>query len=309
MNFEFLNFNKSSKELLVGIINKTCRKEFLPSQLIFDAPVAITGNKNTEVSLRSVGVGFFAGTTIRYNRLDLATMFQGVSIHIADGTYANTMDIVQDINQTFALMMGADDVVVETVNWSVDNKYILKAAPGSLVWTGQVEVVMDAPAVEPPPTKPLMESLYPATNIIDLNNINWEVTHNQWFIRIGEREHPYFGGDNAYGFTGGQGYIAPINTYIGDDGGQVAITEVFWPYWGEGSSGEVYISVSTNDPFDLPNEITIDGIKGYFQQWLPDEHYVVYSTDREVVDAAALDYVLLEFTGPLLTADEMNISD
>ncbi len=304
MNFEFVNFDKSSKELLVGLINKTCRKEFLPSQLIFGAPTAITGNKNTEVGLTSVGAGFFAGTTVQYNRLDLTVMFQGVAIHIADGSYPSSLDIVEDINQTFSLKMGADDVIVEPVVWSGERKYILKAAPGSLIWFGQVEVIMDAPVVAP---EPAMETLYPATNIIDLNDLNWGITRVQWFITPSiVQNHPVIGGADMTGFNAGPdvvGSISPVSGYKGHLDTMVSITEIVWTHYGEGGTGEFYVSVSSNDPKDLPNEIIVDGILGEFEQWLPDDQMVKYRLDREI--SSLSEYVLLEFTGRWLLDEEV----
>lgn len=110
-------------------------------------------NQNTEVMMFARGnTGYISKSLVRYRRIDLATLFRGLSAEIykytASGTTEYPFDVytlLKEINRRFGLNLTKDDVINNWFPWQNDRYYpdkrssqtVMKATPTSLMYVGE----------------------------------------------------------------------------------------------------------------------------------------------------------------------------
>lgn len=152
------SLNKSSRALVLDLINADNSQNFAESDFIWGSPVAITGRsdgRNTALVISARPELGYAGTqTMFYNRLDLTQLFNEVTLSFEDNpdAYTNTSDIVELINSKYDLAMDESDVVFESLMREGDAPYTftLTAKSGSYAYIGQVEFTLTELIVDPP---------------------------------------------------------------------------------------------------------------------------------------------------------------
>lgn len=146
----------SSKSELLALINTANGTAYLDTEIGLDAPAVIkgaaAGQPNSTVTVRGqAAAGYTGQQTFSYKRLDLESVFSTVTL-VAHGPRANASvaDILDDIATQTGVVIPAEDMVAETVDF-LQSSYTLKAAAGSFKWIGQVKIqlVVDLVDIEP----------------------------------------------------------------------------------------------------------------------------------------------------------------
>jgi hypothetical protein len=153
-------YPKPPKESLIDVIRASNPNLPLPltaDMVTFGEPKAIPlvsgSSNNTEIVMSARGLsGYVNKTTVKYRRLDLATLFRGLSAEVykytAAGPYNYPFDIyglLKEINKRFGLNLTEDDVANSWFPWENDKYYpdrrssqaALAAKPNSLMYVGK----------------------------------------------------------------------------------------------------------------------------------------------------------------------------
>jgi len=149
-----MNYNLSPGALLMELINRTNGTTFTPGQLVFGAPIPLTGEsdvRNTAVLASPAQASVFLSTvTLRYDRLDFAVLAEDRSTEFERGDALMVSDLLLQINARYGVALTLLDIVDAPLppagQASID--VVLQAAPASLVWQGSAtyQVIESAPS-------------------------------------------------------------------------------------------------------------------------------------------------------------------
>ncbi len=141
-----MDMNKTSRELVVDLINITNNRTFDGSEFTFEAPTLISGDRNSSVRINAVpGSKYFGSKLLRYNRMLLSKPFTDSDpdavVYLPNDGYLNSTELYDRLNAQYGLKLAAEDLALEPLNIStLPFDYILNASPNSLAWMGGVKL-------------------------------------------------------------------------------------------------------------------------------------------------------------------------
>lgn len=147
----YLNLNLPSRQLLLNEINAANHTALTLNQVVFGIPKPIFGitDRNTEIEVSGRPGGIYRGDLYhRYKRYNLQELFnQFGTLHLPwpglpNNRPANTHRLIPLLNEHYGLELRPEDVLFEKIIGQV-GEWTLKAAPESIAWMGQVQVVWD----------------------------------------------------------------------------------------------------------------------------------------------------------------------
>lgn len=140
MSNQGLDFTKSSKEIILDLINRDNQRDLTFDEVSFSEPEVNPSNypRNTNVVVSADDGGGYQGEqTMHYNRLYLGKFFENTTpIIIMDENPADTHEALSVINNTYNLGMSTEDIEFEEI---AGRYHTFKAKPHSYVWLGEVE--------------------------------------------------------------------------------------------------------------------------------------------------------------------------
>lgn len=143
MTAKFQNFEFTSEELVLAMVNAANSLRLDNSRVEIVDPTVIIGEHNTQATLRSkVGGGFEGSFPIRYNRLDFDVLFSAYPIVVEPAPFATSEEFLPLINSSYGLKLETKDIVIEAVTIE-NNRYVLKAKASSVAWFGQTEILFN----------------------------------------------------------------------------------------------------------------------------------------------------------------------
>lgn len=134
--------NQPPNEILLALLNRDNGSAFTLSQIQFTTltPMPSTFARNTSIVVEAIpGQGVSSQETVYYNRLDLATQWQGNYCVAQTANAVTTHDLLAPINALYGLNITVDDVEDNPIS---GNQHAMVATAGSLVWTGSVNVLI-----------------------------------------------------------------------------------------------------------------------------------------------------------------------
>lgn len=140
-----INFNQTSDLMMMELINQDNNQTLTLAVVQLSAPAPATGSRNSTVTLSARPASGYVGVVpFFYDRLDLAQFFVGGLDFEATGV-TTTADLLPLINAQYNLQMRETDIILEPIE---DGEVSLRAAPGSYLWIGEVDVVVTNPMIE-----------------------------------------------------------------------------------------------------------------------------------------------------------------
>lgn len=135
--------NQPSRDQVLALINRDNGLNFTFQLIEFATPQYFGGDRNTSLEVTAIpGQGLTGSVTVTYNRLDLGLLFQDNPPAVVGNQVDTSTKLADLMNDTYGLMLEEEDIVVEPINGST---HLLKAAPGSYAWIGEVVVQIFAP--------------------------------------------------------------------------------------------------------------------------------------------------------------------
>lgn len=137
---DHINLNQPSEQIILDLLNHDNNRNLTLEEVeIKDAEAApVTWPRNTKAIAEAIpGSGYSNSIAIYYNRLDLGVYFSNTNPVVVADDIDTTTAALPFINQTYNLQLTEDDIQYELVSGYT---HVFKAAPGSLVWIGQVEM-------------------------------------------------------------------------------------------------------------------------------------------------------------------------
>lgn len=150
-----IDFNQPSEKMMMDLINQDNNQSLSLAVVQLSAPSPATGNRNSTVTLSARPASGYVGVVpFFYDRLNLAEFFVGGLEFVGTGI-TTTADLLPLINAQYQLQMGETDIILEPI---VDGEVSLRAAPGSYLWIGEVDVVITDPLID-------LEEILPVTEL------------------------------------------------------------------------------------------------------------------------------------------------
>lgn len=140
------DYSKDSKSILVATVNADHGTFITNGDVDFISVVSnSSGPYNTSVTmLAREGGAYRDSQTINFNRTSLDQTFTQPIIYMTLGNIQTTADLIERINTLYGRALSADDIIAETVTPAQVSDsvslFTLKAATGSLAYTGTVDV-------------------------------------------------------------------------------------------------------------------------------------------------------------------------
>lgn len=136
------NFSLSSKVRMINALNRANGKVLLvESDVYFGAVIDSTvENRNSTVVLTPSGNKFSGKRTVHYNRLDLATFFEALSLPplLVDENVETTHDLLQLIYDQYSIRLLPEEIIDENI---LNNNYVIRATVNSLGWVGTACII------------------------------------------------------------------------------------------------------------------------------------------------------------------------
>lgn len=147
---------KPHPHLLIDLINAENNKAIPYSVLSLSAPTVngdIEIDGDTLVTMTSTNTQLYTGSVVAsYNRLNLQTLFAAAEIQtLSVRTNAvSTHDLIPAIREAYGLSLFEDDILDTVIVYLGDGtaEVDLVAAPGSYIFTGQIQVAVAPPLPE-----------------------------------------------------------------------------------------------------------------------------------------------------------------
>lgn len=134
------------REALVKIITHSNQVNIAPEHLELGTPVVVEGRvTRIPVSGRRPNDGFtgqlYTGTIdFTFKRIDFAELFATTKLSVQIDLPCKTSDLIAIMSQHYGYVFDSSDYVNERITADNAYEYVLKAAPYSLRWCGQVQV-------------------------------------------------------------------------------------------------------------------------------------------------------------------------
>lgn len=138
----------SPREALIKIITHNNEVSYNPDYLSLGIPEKVSGRvTNVEVKGSSVvnpfEKQFYDGTFLfTYKRIDLAELFATTELSIQMDLPCKTSDVVAVLSHHYGYVFDSSDYVNEAITVYNATEYVLKAAPYSYRWCGQVKLTL-----------------------------------------------------------------------------------------------------------------------------------------------------------------------
>lgn len=142
---------KSARQHLIDTVNSVAHLALEDDDVIFGVPQALpettVAGSNTQVRLTMTQKAPARGAmNLQYHRVPFSTVFtdaDGINpMRFPAGSTSNTShDIVGQIKQFCGMDIGVDDLVRTDIDW-VGNRVLIKAAPESLGWLGEITAII-----------------------------------------------------------------------------------------------------------------------------------------------------------------------
>lgn len=145
----YLNLRLPSRQLILDEVNAVNSTGLRMNQVIYGIPkpIHVAGENNTEIEIAARPGGLaFGDINFQYKRLHLRELFNTLGeLHIPwpglpHTQPANTHRLIPQLNERYGLALSNEDVLFEKIIGQV-NEWVVKAAPESIAWIGQVKVV------------------------------------------------------------------------------------------------------------------------------------------------------------------------
>ena len=106
------DFKKLPKQIIVDLINYDNDTNLVEELLTFGIPVVTTTPFNTSLVVSSVPDSNYIGSvTLKYDRIDIATLLGSKSINIPVGSSTKVSELIPTINDRFGINLTPDDYV------------------------------------------------------------------------------------------------------------------------------------------------------------------------------------------------------
>lgn len=104
------DFKKLPKQIIVDLINYDNDTNLVEELLTFGIPVVTTTPFNTSLVVSSVPDSNYIGSvTLKYDRIDIATLLGSKSINIPVGSSTKVSELIPTINDRFGINLTPDD--------------------------------------------------------------------------------------------------------------------------------------------------------------------------------------------------------
>lgn len=149
---QYLNLNLPSRQLILDEVNKANGTSLRLNQVIIGVPkpVVMPNGMNTEIEISArPGALVMGDIYFNYTRLHLRELFNKLgTLHVPwpglpHTQPANTHRLIPHLNERYGLELRPEDILFEKIIGST-GEWIVKAAPESVAWIGQVKVVFNA---------------------------------------------------------------------------------------------------------------------------------------------------------------------
>jgi len=142
---------KSARQYLIDTVNATAQLALQDDDVVFGLPVALPetdaqGN-NTQVRMTMTQKAPARGAmNLKYHRVPFTTVFtefDGINpMRFPAGDLSNTShDLLAQIKQFCGMDISVDDIVRTDIDW-VNSRVLIKAAPESLGWLGEITAII-----------------------------------------------------------------------------------------------------------------------------------------------------------------------
>lgn len=173
----------SPKDALVKIIASSNMKAVDPDFIEFGTPEVIDGRvTKVRVSGRLTtnafeGLYYKGSFEFRYKRLDLAELFAQTKLSVQMDLPCKTSDLIAVLSHHYGYKFDSSDYINEIITVNNAYDYVLKAAPYSLRWVGEIRI--------PLLKKESLSELTTVTEwgvVIDTNSNKFYPQHNKHFV-------------------------------------------------------------------------------------------------------------------------------
>ncbi|QNR51821.1 putative virion structural protein [Xanthomonas phage Xoo-sp14] len=136
---------KSGSELILDLINSENGTTITEEQLVFGEPTASTEDGNTELNVAAAEDSpWNKFVDVKYDRLDLATLFAGQDVSVSVPKEATAADIICHLNFTYDLSFKIDEFeLLPQDDGAIPEPYKLRAKGNNLAYTGEFPLFVD----------------------------------------------------------------------------------------------------------------------------------------------------------------------
>ena len=136
---------KSGSELILDLINSENGTTITEEQLVFGEPTASTEDGNTELNVAAAEDSPWSKfVDVKYDRLDLATLFAGQDVSVSVPKEATAADIICHLNFTYDLSLKVDEFeLLPQDDGAIPEPYKLRAKGNNLAYTGEFPLFVD----------------------------------------------------------------------------------------------------------------------------------------------------------------------
>ncbi len=146
------DYSKTGPEMVVDLVNEVNGTEFGIDDLLLGSPVVVDppNPRNTSLIVTSTGTTTMVGSrTLTYDRIPLDQFFGDEDLIFDDNVqdYASVYDVLPAINAQYSINLNASHLYDDPIVRNGAEPYIvtLRARPGSLVFTGSVDIGLQEP--------------------------------------------------------------------------------------------------------------------------------------------------------------------
>lgn len=131
--------NQPSKDIVLALVNaaNNASETFTTVQFSAIEATPVGSIKDTSLVVTPLNVNIRNGQRrIYYNRIDIATLFQGVPFNVVSQGAQTSHDLIDSINAIYGLQLQQEDVLYELITEGALT-HMFKIAPGSYAYKGQ----------------------------------------------------------------------------------------------------------------------------------------------------------------------------
>lgn len=167
------DFTKNADQIIIDLINEANATALTPADITFSVPTETeSGNRNTAITITAVANSGYTGTRdLTYDRVDLAQVPGSRNKEFNIGSVTSVFGLLPAINAAYGINLTEADVedtampTFEGTDPLEKATLVITAKPGSLVYRGSVELVIDGNDVD----------LATLITVTELNGLNYPV--------------------------------------------------------------------------------------------------------------------------------------
>jgi len=136
---------KSGSELILDLINAENGSTITEDQIVFGEPTASTEDGNTGLNVAAAEDSpWNSFVDVKYDRLDLATLFGDQDVSVSVPKEATAADIICHLNFTYDLNFKVDEFdLLPQEDGAIPEPYKLRAKANNLAYTGEFPLFVD----------------------------------------------------------------------------------------------------------------------------------------------------------------------